>query len=66
MSTTSWPDWTPTPPNTPRWGRSTAAARSQSTCLEPVTVDPTELRARIEAREWVVDLRDRTAFAPGI
>ncbi|GAA1435966.1 MBL fold metallo-hydrolase [Microlunatus lacustris] len=29
----------------------------------PAPVDPTELRRRIEAGEWVVDLRDRTAFA---
>ncbi len=31
----------------------------------PEQVDPTELRRRIEAGEWVVDLRDRTAFAAG-
>ncbi len=29
----------------------------------PAPVDPAELRRRIEAGEWVVDLRDRTAFA---
>ena len=29
----------------------------------PVEADPTELRARIHAGEWVVDLRRRTAFA---
>jgi hydroxyacylglutathione hydrolase len=29
----------------------------------PEPVDPHELRRRIEAGEWVVDLRDRTAFA---
>ena len=28
-------------------------------------VDPAELRRRIEAGEWVVDLRNRTAFAAG-
>lgn len=34
--------------------------------LSPATrVDPAELRHRIEAGEWVVDLRDRTAFAAG-
>jgi rhodanese-related sulfurtransferase len=27
--------------------------------------DPSELRRRLEAGEWVVDLRDRTAFAAG-
>jgi hydroxyacylglutathione hydrolase len=31
----------------------------------PRQVDPAELRRRIEAGEWVVDLRDRTAFAAG-
>ncbi len=31
----------------------------------PRPVDPAELRTRIEAGEWVVDLRDRTAFAAG-
>jgi glyoxylase-like metal-dependent hydrolase (beta-lactamase superfamily II)/rhodanese-related sulfurtransferase len=29
----------------------------------PERVDPAELRRRIEAGEWVVDLRERTAFA---
>ncbi|CAM3038176.1 MBL fold metallo-hydrolase [Mycobacterium intermedium] len=29
----------------------------------PTPVDPSELRRRIEAGEWVVDLRSRTAFA---
>ena len=31
----------------------------------PPLADPSELRARIEAGEWVVDLRHRTAFAAG-
>ncbi|MBC6445919.1 MBL fold metallo-hydrolase [Actinokineospora xionganensis] len=31
----------------------------------PATADPAEVRARIEAGEWVVDLRSRTAFAAG-
>jgi len=31
----------------------------------PELVDPAELRRRIEGGEWVVDLRDRTAFAAG-
>jgi glyoxylase-like metal-dependent hydrolase (beta-lactamase superfamily II)/rhodanese-related sulfurtransferase len=31
----------------------------------PATVDAGELRRRIEAGEWVVDLRNRTAFAAG-
>jgi len=31
----------------------------------PTTADATELRRRIETGEWVVDLRNRTAFAAG-
>ena len=31
----------------------------------PTLVDPDELRRRIDAGEWVVDLRNRTAFAAG-
>lgn len=31
----------------------------------PEPVDPSELRRRIDAGEWVVDLRNRTAFAAG-
>ncbi len=31
----------------------------------PAEVDPRELRRRIEAGEWVIDLRERTAFAAG-
>ena len=31
----------------------------------PPPVDPAELRRRLEAGEWVVDLRTRTAFAAG-
>jgi glyoxylase-like metal-dependent hydrolase (beta-lactamase superfamily II)/rhodanese-related sulfurtransferase len=31
----------------------------------PGQVDPAELRRRLEAAEWVVDLRERTAFAAG-
>jgi hydroxyacylglutathione hydrolase len=31
----------------------------------PQRVDPAELRRRSESGEWVVDLRDRTAFAAG-
>ena len=31
----------------------------------PAVADATELRRRIEAGEWVVDLRNRTAFAAG-
>ncbi|MEP6979597.1 MAG: MBL fold metallo-hydrolase [Nakamurella sp.] len=31
----------------------------------PTLVDPAELRSRIDNGEWVVDLRERTAFAAG-
>ncbi|MDQ3627285.1 MAG: MBL fold metallo-hydrolase [Actinomycetota bacterium] len=31
----------------------------------PVPVDPMDLRRRIESGQWVVDLRERTAFAAG-
>jgi hydroxyacylglutathione hydrolase len=31
----------------------------------PTAVDPDELRRRIDAGEWIVDLRHRTAFAAG-
>jgi len=31
----------------------------------PALVDPAEIRRRIEAGEWVIDLRSRTAFAAG-
>ena len=31
----------------------------------PAQADPTELRRRLEAGEWLVDLRTRTAFAAG-
>lgn len=31
----------------------------------PAPVDPAELRRRLKAGEWVVDLRERTAFAAG-
>ncbi len=33
--------------------------------VEPEKVDPAQLRRRIDAGEWVVDLRERTAFAAG-
>lgn len=31
----------------------------------PQPVEPTELRRRVDAGEWVIDLRNRTAFAAG-
>ncbi|RYU15566.1 MBL fold metallo-hydrolase [Nocardioides iriomotensis] len=42
-----------------------AAGPSAPDLSPPVTADATELRRRIEAGEWVVDLRNRTAFAAG-
>ena len=42
-----------------------AAARPPSTCRCPNPSTPEELRRRIDAGEWVVDLRNRTAFAAG-
>ena len=38
---------------------------TRSTCPTPAAVDPDELARRIDAGEWVVDLRSRTAFAAG-
>ena len=42
-----------------------AAGPSAPDLTAPSAADPQELRRRIEAGEWVVDLRDRTAFAAG-
>lgn len=42
-----------------------AAGPSAPDLSTPEHADPTELRRRIEAGEWVVDLRNRTAFAAG-
>jgi hydroxyacylglutathione hydrolase len=42
------------------------AAGPDAPDLSPVAeADPAELRRRLEAGEWVVDLRDRTTFAAG-
>lgn len=44
----------------------TNAAGPSAPDLSPASdADPTELRRRIDAGEWVVDLRNRTAFAAG-
>ena len=45
--------------------RRTPPARASPTCPSPSGPTPSELRRRIEAGEWVVDLRTRTAFAAG-
>ncbi len=42
-----------------------AAGPSEPDLSPPSEADPGELRRRIEAGEWVVDLRDRTVFAAG-
>jgi hydroxyacylglutathione hydrolase len=42
-----------------------ASGPSEPDLTPPSQADPTELRRRIEAGEWVVDLRNRTAFAAG-
>ncbi len=42
-----------------------AAGPSEPDLSAPAQSDPAEVRARIEAGEWVVDLRNRTVFAAG-
>ena len=42
-----------------------AAGPSEPDLSPPSQADPAELRRRIEAGEWVVDLRNRTVFAAG-
>ncbi len=42
-----------------------AAGPSEPDLSPPKAADASELRRRIEAGEWVVDLRNRTAFAAG-
>jgi hydroxyacylglutathione hydrolase len=42
-----------------------AAGPSEPDLSPPALADATELRRRIESGEWVVDLRNRTAFAAG-
>lgn len=42
-----------------------AAGPSEPDLTPPAVADAAELRRRIEAGEWVVDLRSRTAFAAG-
>ncbi|MQS09807.1 MBL fold metallo-hydrolase, partial [Streptomyces alkaliphilus] len=46
-------------------GPANAAGPGAPDLSPPSVADPAELRRRIEAGEWVVDLRDRTAFAAG-
>ncbi|MCI0385042.1 rhodanese-like domain-containing protein [Streptomyces sp. CNQ085] len=46
-------------------GPANSAGPGRPDLSAPSAADPAELRRRIEAGEWVVDLRDRTAFAAG-
>ena len=46
-------------------GPANAAGPSAPDLSPPCEADPTDIRRRIEAGEWVVDLRNRTAFAAG-
>lgn len=46
-------------------GPANAAGPTEPDLTLPSQADPAELRRRIEAGEWVVDLRNRTAFAAG-
>jgi glyoxylase-like metal-dependent hydrolase (beta-lactamase superfamily II)/rhodanese-related sulfurtransferase len=46
-------------------GPRNAHGPSEPDLAPPSHADPDELRRRIEAGEWVVDLRNRTAFAAG-
>ena len=60
-----WPAWTRGPPTTRTWPRPTRPGPPAADLSPPRRADPAELRRRIEAGEWVVDLRDRMAFAAG-
>lgn len=46
-------------------GPANSAGPGEADLSLPTEADPAELRRRIEAGEWVVDLRNRTAFAAG-
>jgi len=46
-------------------GPANSAGPSAPDLSPPTTADPAELRRRLEAGEWLVDLRTRTAFAAG-
>lgn len=48
-----------------RMGPANSAGPEAPDLSTPALADPEELRARIDAGEWVVDLRDRSAFAAG-
>jgi hydroxyacylglutathione hydrolase len=46
-------------------GPANTAGPSRPDLSPPHRADPAELRQRIESGEWIVDLRERTAFAAG-
>jgi hydroxyacylglutathione hydrolase len=46
-------------------GPANSAGPAAPDLTPPETADPAELRSRLEAGEWVVDLRSRIAFAAG-
>ena len=48
-----------------RMGPANSAGPGAPDLSAPEIADPAELRRRIDAREWVVDLRTRSAFAAG-
>ncbi|MDD7967736.1 MBL fold metallo-hydrolase [Actinomycetospora lemnae] len=48
-----------------RMSPTNAAGPAPADLSAPEQVDTTELRRRLEAGQWVADLRDRTAFAAG-
>jgi glyoxylase-like metal-dependent hydrolase (beta-lactamase superfamily II)/rhodanese-related sulfurtransferase len=48
-----------------RMGPANAAGPAPVDLTPPEPVDPVELPRRLEAGQWVVDLRERTAFAAG-
>jgi len=48
-----------------RMGPANAAGPSPVDLTAPEPVDPAELRRRLEAGQWVIDLPERTAFAAG-
>ena len=61
----SSPDWTCIPRTTHTWARQTSPARPRPTWHPRAARRLPKLRRRIDAGEWVVDLRSRTAFAAG-
>ena len=65
MWTSCSPGWTPGRPTTRTWPRPTPPGRPRRTCPHRGGPTPTQLRKRLADGEWVVDLRNRVAFAAG-